>query len=450
MKRRIYNELLNWKQTKSQKEALLIDGARRVGKSYIVEEFAKNEYRSYIMINFGKMTTEMREIFDNYLTDLDALFMRLSLWSGKQLYPRESLIIFDEVQRYPKAREAIKWLVEDGRFDYIETGSLVSIRKNTNGIIIPSEERHIDMYPMDFEEFLWAMGEEMLMPFIRECFEKKQSLGAALHRKTMDYMRLYMIVGGMPQAINEYIESKNFVEVDHVKRNILALYRNDIYNYAGEDAPKVVKIFDAIPGQLQRHEKRFRIGDLQKGARTRDYQNAFFWLEESRVANTCFAATEPSIGLKLNRDDARYKLYFGDTGLLISHCFDEAEIKSDELYRKLVLDKLEINMGMLVENIVAQIFRASGKQLYYFSSNNRENSEENMEIDFLIRKPNVTNRHNICPVEVKSTTRYTTSSLEKFRKKFANELHTSYIIHDGDLKEEDGIMYLPLYMASLL
>lgn len=450
MKRKIYNKLKDWKDNRARKEALLIDGARRVGKSYIVEEFAKNEYTSYILVNFANITKELREIFDNYLNDLDSFFTRLSLWSGVKLYKHETLIIFDEVQLYPKAREAIKWFVADNRYDYIETGSLVSIRKNTKGIIVPSEECHLDMHPMDFEEFLWALGEDSLMPFVEDCFVKKQAVGAALHRKLMDYLRLYMIVGGMPQAVNEYVESRDFNNVDHIKRNILNLYRNDIYNYASNDASKVVRIFDSVPGQLQRHEKRFRIGDLQKGARTRDYQNAFFWLDESRIINTCYAATEPSIGLKLNRDDARYKLYFADTGLLISHSFDENEILSEKLYAKLLLDKIEINKGMLVENLVSQMFKASGKRLYYYAQSNRDNSEENMEIDFLIRKPVVTTRHNICPVEVKSSNNYKTSSLIKFRNKFNQYLDICYVLHSGDLKEDNGILYLPLYMTPLL
>ncbi len=449
MKRKIYNSLLDWKNNRADKEAILIDGARRVGKSYIVEEFARNEYKSYILINFARMTLEMREIFDNYLPDPDALFTRLQLWAGKKLFEKESLIIFDEVQRYPKAREAIKWLVEDGRYHYIETGSLVSIRKNVTGITIPSEEAHIDMFPMDFEEFLWAIGEDMLAPFIAECAEKKVPLGQALHRKAMDCLRLYMVVGGMPQAVLEYLNTKDFDKVDHIKRNILKLYRNDICQYAGDDAPKVTMIYDSVPSQLQRHEKRFRIGQVKKGARGRDFSNAFFWLDEARVVNPCYAATEPSIGLKLNKDDAKYKLYFGDTGLLISHAFDESAIRSEEIYRKLILDKLEINKGMLVENLVAQMLKAADCQLYYYSKTDHKNYENNIEIDFLVRKPIVTSRHNICPIEVKSTQRYTTSSLDKFRKKFGQYLHTSYILHSGDLKVEDHVVYLPLYMAYL-
>lgn len=450
MKRKIYSKLLEWKQKRARKEALLIDGARRVGKSYIAEKFGRNEYKSYILVNFSQINNDMIDIFEHNLVSLNSLFMRLQVVTGIKLYERESLIIFDEVQCYPKAREAIKWLVADGRYDYIETGSLVSIRKNTEGIIIPSEEYHIDMYPMDFEEFLWAMGEEMLMPWAAECMAKRTPVGAAIHRKMMEYLRMYMVIGGMPQAIGEYLNSRDFDEVDHVKRNILSLYRNDIYQYAGNEAAKVAGIFDAVPGQLQKHEKRFRIGQLKKGARTRDYAEAFFWIDEARVVNTCYAATEPSIGLKLNRDDARYKLYFADTGLLVSHAFDDSENSMQDVYRKIILGKLEMNYGMLTENLVAQMLRASGKKLYYFSKNDRENSADTMEVDFLIRKPNVTSRHNICPVEVKSTQRYTTTSIDKFCNKFSDYLHTPYVVHGGDLKVEGKVVFIPLYMAPLL
>lgn len=450
MKRKIYNTLKEWKKKRSFKEALLIDGARRVGKSWIAEEFGRNEYRSYIIINFTRLSNEMREVFENYLHEPSEFYLRLQLLTGIKLYEKESLIIFDEVQRFPKAREAVKWLVADGRYSFIETGSLVSIRKNTEGITIPSEEFHVDMWPMDFEEFLWALDQSMLYDFIRECFEKRQPLNQAFHRQAMDLFRTYLIVGGMPQAINEYIDTKDFSEVDHVKRNILKLYRDDIYQYSGSEAPKVVQIWDSIPSQLQRSAKRFRIGEVKKGARRREYEDAFFWLNEARVVNTCFAATEPSIGLKLNTDEAKYKLYLGDTGLLLSHTFDQEAIKNDELYRKLILGKLELNKGMLVENIVAQQLRAAGHPLYYYVKTDRENPENNMEIDFLVRKPVTTNRHNINAIEVKSTQRYTLSSLNKFEAKFKNYLNESIILHSGDLNIKDGKLYLPLYMTGLL
>lgn len=450
MKRKIYSELLEWKEKYSTKEALLIEGARRIGKSYIVEEFARNEYRSYMLIDFSKVSKEVKEIFDNYLTDEGMLFRMLSLQLGVKLYPRESLIIFDEVQKYPRAREAVKELVANHTYDYIETGSLVSIHKNTKNILIPSEERRIDMYPMDFEEFLWALDEGDMMDFARECFERQMPLGQALHRKMMNLLRLYMIVGGMPQAVQEYIDTQDFDHVDKAKRRILDLYRQDIYNYADSQAEKVVRIWDTIPGELQRKEKRFRIGSVKKGARTRDYELALFWLNEARVVNPCYNSTEPNIGLKMNVDYSKFKLYVSDTGLLLSHAFGEDKEGMQELYRKLMLGKLEFNKGMMVENLVAQMLVASGKKLYYYTNPDKEKATENMEIDFLIRKSLVTSKHNICPVEVKSTQRYTTSSLDKFLVKFKAYLHTSYVIHSGDLKTENGIVYLPLYMAPML
>lgn len=450
MKRKIYNKLIEWKVKYSHKEALLIDGARRVGKSWIAEEFGRNEYRTYILINFSKLSDEMREIFDNYLSDPDEFFLRLQLVTGIKLYERESLIIFDEVQRYPKAREAVKWLVADGRYSILETGSLVSIRKNTQGIILPSEEAHMDMWPMDFEEFLWAMGEEMLMDFIKGQYAKRQPLGPALHRRALDRLRLYLIVGGMPQAVEEYLNTKDYEATDHVKRGILKLYRDDIYNYARAEAPKVVQIWDSIPSQLLRQPKRFRIGALKKGARQRDYEDAFFWLNEARVVNPCYNVSEPGVGLKLNRDESKYKLYMGDTGLLISHTFEEEDIRREELYRKIVLGKLEFNKGMLIENLVAQALRSSGHPLYFYEKNDRENHENTMEIDFLTRKPGITNRHNINAIEVKSAQRYTLSSLLKFRRKFDPYVNDSIVLHTADLTVKDGILYLPLYMSGLL
>lgn len=450
MKRKIYSQLLEWKENRSQEEAILIEGARRIGKSYIVEEFARNEYRSYMLIDFSKISKEVKDIFDNYLTDEKTLFRMLSLQMGIKLYPRESLIIFDEVQKYPRAREAVKELVKNHTYDYIETGSLVSIHKNTKDILIPSEERRIDMYPMDFEEFLWAMGEEDLWKYACECYEKLSPLGQALHRKMMNLLRLYMIVGGMPQAVNKYIETQDFDSVELVKQRILDLYRQDIYNYAGGMAEKVVRIWDTIPGELQRKEKRFRIGSLGKGARTRDYEMALFWLNEARVVNPCYSSTEPNIGLKMNVDYSRFKLYINDTGLLLSHAFGEDRKGMQELYRKLMLGKLEFNKGMMVENLVAQMMVATGKKLYYYSNRNRDNADDTMEIDFLTRKPLITNKHNICAIEVKSTQRYTTSSLTKFRAKFQNYLHTSYVIHSGDLRIDNNVVYLPLYMTPLV
>lgn len=449
MKRKIYQQLLKWKQERQGEVALLIEGARRIGKSYIVEEFARHEYESYLLIDFSKVNPKVTEFFDLYLDDLDTLFSNLELYFKKKLTPRRSLIIFDEIQFCPRARAAIKHLVADHRYDYIETGSLVSIKKNVKDIVIPSEEHSIEMSPMDFEEFLWAMDDEMLMPYIQNQFEKLKPMGA-FHRRAMDYFRQYLIVGGMPQAVAKYIETRDFDKVDEIKRDILSLYRNDIRKYADNQELKVTAIFDEIPGQLQKHEKKFRLSALQDEARLRNYADAFFWLADAKIINCCYNSTEPSIGLKLNEERTTLKCYFGDTGLLISHAFDERGIVSNELYQKLMFDKLEVNEGMLVENIVAQMLHATGHKLYFFSKYDSKNAENRMEIDFLISKSSITNRHNISPIEVKSGKTYTLTSLKKCINKYATQIATPYVLHDKDLKIEDGIVYLPLYMTPLL
>lgn len=456
MKRKIYQTLLKWKKERKGEVALLIEGARRIGKSHIVEEFGHDEYESYILVDFSKVSPQVLEFFDLYLDDLDTLFRNLELYFRCKLFSRQSrgeearsLIIFDEVQFCPRARSGIKHFVKDNRFDYIETGSLVSIKKNVKDIMIPSEEHPVQMYPMDFEEFLWALGDEMIMPYIRFQFEKKKPMGA-FHRRAMDYFRQYMIVGGMPQAVKKYIETRDFVKVDEVKRDILALYRNDIKKYADNQETKVSAIFEEIPGQLQKHEKTFRLSALREDARMRDYSQAFFWLSDAKVINCCYNSTEPSIGLKLNEDRTTLKCYLNDTGLLISHAFDERGIVTEDLYRKLMFDKLEVNQGMLVENIVSQILKASGHNLFFFSNSSRTSAEDRMEIDFLIAKPTTTSRHNISPIEVKSGARYALTSLTKCMAKYSKDLSTPYVLHDKDLKIEDGIVFLPLYMTPLL
>ncbi len=456
MRRKIYDKLLEWKKDHKGDTALLIEGARRIGKSYIVEEFARKEYESYILVDFSKANPQVMEFFDLYLDDLDMLFMNLELYFRRKLAPRQtkgeearSLIIFDEVQFCPRARAAIKHLVADRRYDYIETGSLISIKKNVKDIMLPSEEHAIEMFPMDFEEFLWAMGDEMLMPYIRLRFDKRLPM-EAFHRRAMDYFRQYLIVGGMPQAVLKYVETRDFEKVDEVKRDILALYRNDIHKYADNQETKVAAIFEEIPGQLQKHEKKFVLSALQSEARMRDYSQAFFWLSDAKIINCCYNSTAPSIGLKLNEERTTLKCYMGDTGLLISHAFDERGIVSADLYRKLMFDKLEVNEGMLVENIVAQMLRAAGHKLYFFSDSSRTSVEDRMEIDFLIAKPVTTSRHNISPIEVKSGQRYTLNSLRKCIAKYGSQLSTPYVLHDKDVKIEDGIVYLPLYMTPLL
>ena len=340
-------------------------------------------------------------------------------------------------------------MVADHRYDYIETGSLISIKKNVKDIMLPSEEHAIEMFPMDFEEFLWAMGDEVMMPYIRQRFEQRAAMGT-FHRNALDYFRQYMIVGGMPQAVAKYVETRDFDKVDEVKRDILALYRNDIQKYADKQENKVTAIFDEIPGQLQKHEKKFRLSALQSDARMRDYSDAFFWLSDAKIINCCYNSTEPSIGLKLNEERTTLKCYMGDTGLLVSHAFDERGIVSEELYQKLLFGKLEVNEGMLVENIIAQMLRAAGHKLYFYSKNSGTSSADRMEIDFLIAKSMITSRHNISPIEVKSGRNYTLTSLKKFIGKYGNQLSVPYVLHDKDLKEEEGITFLPLYMTPLL
>lgn len=450
MRRKIYDEILKWKKRSAGQTALLIDGARRVGKSYIAEKFAAAEYKSYLLIDFNRAPKEVTDLFDNYLNDLDTLFMYLSGFYNTKLYERETLIILDEVQLCPRARSAIKYLVADGRYDYLETGSLMSIKKNVKDILIPSEEEHLKMYPLDFEEFLWALDNETLMPLIQTCYEKKQPMGQALHRKAMDYFRQYMIVGGMPQAVARYVETRDFDSIDRVKRSILELYRADIIKHAAGYEMKVAQIFDDIPAQLQKHDKKFKLSSLKKAARFRDYDDAMFWLSDAMIANICYNSTAPSIGLKLNMDRLTLKCYMADTGLLISHAFDENGIVSEEIYKKLLFDKLECNKGMIVENLVAQMLTAAGHKLYFYSNPSRDEVSERMKIDFLIAKSKISSRHNISPIEVKSGKNYTLTSLKKFRNKYAEQTDTPYVLHTGDLKEADGITYLPLYMTPLL
>lgn len=449
MRRKIYEQLLKWKTEKKGSTALLIEGARRIGKSYTAEEFARNEYDSYILIDFSKAPQMVKEWFDEYLEDIDSLLQNIQLHYKKQLTPRKSLIIFDEVQRCPRAREAVKVLVKDGRFDYLETGSLISIKKNVKNIVIPSEEDSIEMYPMDFEEFLWAMGNEILMPYIRSCFDKHKPMGE-FHRETMHYFRQYLIIGGMPQAVAEYSISRNFTKVDEIKRQILHLYRNDIKKYSGRIFGNVGAVFDAIPGQLQKKEKRFILSNIKNEARMREYDNAFFWLEDSKLINICYNTTAPNIGLRLNEDRTNFKCYFCDTGLLISLAFSENGIVTQELYQKLMFGKLEVDEGMLVENIVAQMLKTSGHDLFFYSNYDKKESENRMQIDFLIQKDIVTSRHNISPIEVKSSTNYTLASLKKCINKFGQYLSTPYVLHTKDVEVNDGIVYLPLYMTSLL
>ena len=450
MKRKVYNDILRWKEESNGRTALLIEGARRVGKSYIVEEFAKSNYKSYILVDFSKVSNEVKELFDNYLDNLDYLFTYISNYYGVKLYERDTLFIFDEIQFCPRARGAIKHLVADGRYDYIETGSLISIKKNVKDILIPSEEEMIKMNPMDFEEFIWAMGNDTLMDFIKECYKNKKEMGQALHRKAMDYFKEYLIVGGMPQAVLEYKTSRDFEKTDKIKRNILKLYREDIRKYTDELNLKVEQIFDTIPSQLQKHEKKFNISSLDENARYRNFEGAFYWLSDACLVNIAHNTTEPNIGLGQRMDNNSLKCYLFDTGLLLSMTFNEQTIVNEEIYKKILFNKLSFNEGMILENIVSQMLVSNGRKLYFFSRNDRKDSSETMEIDFLISSNKVISKHNIIPIEVKSGERYTFSSLTKLNNKYREYLGESIIIHTKDLKEEKGTLYIPVYMTGLL
>lgn len=445
LRRKIYDELVRWKESSNGKTALMIDGARRVGKSFIAEKFAKAEYRSYILIDFGQAPKDVIDLFINDSADLDFFFAKLSAFYSTVLHRRESLIIFDEVQQYPRARQLIKYLVADGRYDYLETGSLIRLKKNVQDIIIPSEEDHIEMFPLDFEEFLWAMGDEATYPLIRQCFEAKKPLGAALHRKIMNDFRQYILVGGMPQAVLAYLDGKDFEAADAAKRRILKLYREDAAKFAEGYEDKVFAVFDGIPGQLSRKEKKYRLSSLGKQARFRTYEDSFVWLNEAMVVNTCFNATDPHVGLALSADNATQKCYMADTGLLVTHAFQDGKYTDNELYRAILFDKLNINEGMLMENIVAQMFRLHRPRLYFYSRSDNQHRENNMEIDFLIAEGK-----KIAPVEVKSSSYRYHSSLDKFRKRFPSAIGNSYILYTKDVMLKDGIIHLPLYMAELL
>jgi len=445
LKRKVYQKMLHWKRTSNGASALLLKGARRVGKSFICEQFGKCEYKSYILVDFAYISKEIIDVFEHDSTNLDLFFMKLQTYYGTILYKRESLFVFDEVQQYPKARQLIKYLVADGRYDYIETGSLISLKQNVKDIVIPSEEESLEMYPLDFEEFLWAMGDKASMPYVRDCFEQVRQLGQALHRKIMNDFRQYLLVGGMPQAVLEYIGSKNFAAVDLVKQRILELYRNDISKFAGQYESRVTAIYDSIPGQLAKSEKMYKLSSINKNARMRRYEDAFMWLYDAMIVNPCYNTTDPGIGLALSSDNTTQKIYMADTGLLISHAFRDNEYINNELYRAILFDKLGVNEGMIMENAVAQMLRSSGHRLYFYSRNDSKSRQDTMQIDFLI-----TIDKKISPVEVKSSSYRKHSSLDKFRVKFSSKLGNAYILYQKDVLVKDGVIHFPIYMAMLL
>lgn len=450
-KRKITENLLRWKKETKGEKALLIEGARRIGKSVVAEEFGKAHYKSYILIDFNVAPKSIKDNFEKHLNDLDTFFMLLSAETGVTLYERNSLIIFDEIQKFPKAREAIKYLVQDGRYDYIETGSLISIKENVKGITIPSEERKIKMYPLDFEEFLWALKEKNLADYIRYCYERKEPLERNLHEKAMLLFQQYILVGGMPKPLCKFIlDGKQFERCDDEKRDILATYRDDIAKIDGAYRAKVETIFDAIPGFLSSHEKRVKLNSADNGGRYPSYSESFFWLEDSMICNICFNCNDPNVGLSLNEDRATLKCYMGDTGLLVSHAFQKNELTSEKIYEQILHGKLGINKGMFYENVVCQMLAAKGYKLYFYTHLDESGKRNDIEIDFLLSNGSKTNL-KIIPVEVKSSKNYTTTSLNLFRDKFSKRLGERIIIHPKQFRiREDGVICLPAYMSFLL
>lgn len=451
LKRKIYENMLHWKKESNGSTALLIEGARRVGKSTIAEEFAKREYSSYMLVDFTRVTEEFKLMFLDLRTDLDSLFLYLSAYSGVKLVPRKSLVIFDEIQRFPQAREAIKHLVADGRYDYLETGSLISLKENVADILLPSEEECIEMHPLDFEEFLWAAGEGPLAQMVRLFRGKLSPMPDELHRKAMRLWNEYMLVGGMPQAVSAYFPGRGLDKADKAKRLIIKLYRDDIEKYGGLAAKRIKAVFDATPGLLSKHEKKLVYSEVEEGSRARDFATAFTWLDEASVANICTLASDPSLGLALSADSSVLKCYIADTGLLSTMAFSTNPGQAPQVYSQVLLGESGVNNGMLMENAVAQQLVAQGDDLYFYSKASSEKAER-MEIDFLIVRPfaDAAGKPRVWPVEVKSGVRYSAKSLEKFRNKFGKRVGGEIVLHPKQLKVDGNRQFLPLYMSFCL
>lgn len=440
-KRKIYEEMLKWKEKRSDKYALLIKGARRVGKSTIAEEFAKNEFKSYIMIDFAHTSREIMELFDD-MYHLDFFFLQLQQFTGTRLYENESVIIFDEVQLFPKARQAIKYLVADGRYKYMETGSLLSIKRNTKDILIPSEEHKISMYPMDYEEFLWAIGDEVTANTIRLLMINKKPAGNALHRNLMRMFRLYMLIGGMPQAVETYIEQNNLQVVDEVKREIVELYEEDFVKIDGTGLAG--DIYDAIPANLSSNASRYVLSTAREGTRSEQVRELIPDMLSSFTVNIAYRANNPGVGMSLEKDIDRYKLFTSDIGLFVTLSFRDKKYTENVIYNKLLSDKLEANLGYIYENAVAQMLIAKGNNLFYYTMES-ETSNHLYEIDFLFSKGD-----KICPIEVKSGNYRNHRSLDVFCDRFSSRIKDKYVVHTKDYKWENGIHYIPVYMVPFL
>jgi predicted AAA+ superfamily ATPase len=433
--------MLKWKQERNGETALLIQGARRIGKSTIAEEFARKEYKSYILIDFSKVSKEVRDLF-NDVSDLNYILLRLQFIFQVELYERKSVIIFDEVQLQPLARQAIKHLVKDGRYDYIETGSLISVRSKSRNIIIPSEETKIDMFPMDFEEFRWALGDKATIPLLRKAFESKTALGDAVHRKLMRDIRLYMLVGGMPQAVSAYIKTNNFMAVDRVKRDIITLYEEDFIKL--DNSGRAKAMYNAIPAQLSRNTSRYQIGNAVPDEKIDRVINIIKDMEDSMTTNIAFHTDDPNIGLALTKNQEYFKMYTSDTGLFVTLAFMDSDVTENVIYEKLLSDKLSTNLGYVYENLIAQMLRATGKNLFYHTIPYAE-GKKYYEVDFII-----TDKHKISPIEVKSSGYKSHKSLDEFSTKYSERITNKYVIYTKDYKREGGVEYIPVYMTLFL
>ncbi len=440
-KRKIYQKMLEWKTSSNGQTALLIEGARRIGKSTVAEEFAKKEYTSYILIDFAFAPSHIQELFQD-LTDLNYLFLQLQLHYGVNLIERESLIIFDEVQFNPMARQAIKRLVADRRYDYLETGSLISIRKNVENILIPSEERKIQMYPMDFEEFLWTQGDEATIPLLAEVFEKRIALGETQNRNLMRKFRLYMLVGGMPQAVENYHTHYNFKFVDEVKRDIISLYEEDFYKI--DQSGKVSLLYDMIPSELGKHSAGYQVSSIFPNERKESLMNEFAELLASKTVLPSYNVSDPNIGLAYSRVSDKFRLYLADTGLLVTLMFKDKDFTDNVIYSQLLNDKLSANLGIVYENIVAQILTANGHQFYYHTYYDSA-QKRNFEIDFLI-----TSGKKITPIEVKSSGYKAHKFLNAFGEKYSGRIKEKIVLYTKDLQKEGDTTYLPIYLACFL
>ena len=433
--------MLKWKSERNGDTALLIQGARRVGKSTIAEEFARNEYKSYILIDFSKVSKEVSDLF-NDISDLNYLFIRLQFIYQIPLYERESVIIFDEVQLQPLARQAIKHLVKDHRYDYIETGSLISVRSRSRDILVPSEETKVDMYPMDYEEFRWTLGDTTTIPLLRTAFEKKMPLGDAAHRKLMRDFRLYLLVGGMPQAVSAYIRTNNFTAVDQAKRDIIALYEEDFGKI--DDSGRAKALYDAIPSQLSRNAMRYQVGRAIDKERVDRLENIVKVMDDSMTVNVAYHSDDPNVGLALTKNKEYFKMYASDTGLFVTLAFKDSDITENVIYDKHLNDKLSTNLGYVYENVIAQMLRATGKNLFYHTIPYAE-GKKYYEIDFVIP-----DKHKISPIEVKSSGYKAHKSLDEFCSKFSDRIMNRYLIYTKGYKRENGVEYVPVYMTMFL